>query len=377
MTDINDVFYGCSTATQSSSARPRRSRGDRSPTIDLHCHFLNDQVERLVAHLPQKKAELDVQMANAGQVSAIRNAELMRTTYRPKLIDIDVRLADMDAMGVDIQAVSPAPNQYYYWAEIDLAVEIVRTTNERIAEVCAAHPNRFVGLGTVALQDPKLAVEQADYAVRKLGLRGIEISSLVNGVGVADPKFDPFWAKMEALGAVVFLHPLGTSIGPRLNSHYLSNIVGQPAETTITLSQMIFGGVFDRFENLKLCAAHGGGYLPLYIGRSDRGFAVRPESCHCRRRPSEYLKRIWYDTVVHDADQLRHLINVVGASRIVIGTDYPFDMGHYAPQELLDRVAGLSEAEREMILGRNAAELLNLTALYVSDEISARGHDEA
>jgi len=368
MTDSNVLVYGCSALVRSPSERPPRPREDRPLTVDLHCHLLNEDVERLVANEPRKLGERQAQVANTGEASTIRNAELTQTTYKPKLVDIDVRLADMDAMGVDVQAISPAPSQYYYWAEADLAQSIVRTTNERIAEVCAAHPRRFVGLGTVALQNPKLAAEQADYAVRKLGLRGIEISSLVNGEGIAEPNLDVFWAKMEALGALVFLHPLGTSLGPRLNRYYLSNIVGQPAETTIALSQMIFGGVFDRFEKLKLCAAHGGGYLPAYAGRSDRGYAARPEACGCRHRPSEYLTRIWYDTVVHDPAQLMRLIDVVGASQVVIGTDYPYDMGHYDPHELLAAVSALTQADREMILGRNAAGLLGLQPFQTADD---------
>jgi aminocarboxymuconate-semialdehyde decarboxylase len=339
---------------------PRRGADGGRLTVDMHCHLLNRAVEKLVADAPQKQAEGPQQVLMSGEASAARNRELMTTVYRPKLTDIAERLADMDAMGVDIQAVSPSPTQYYYWAERDLAVVIVRSLNENLAEVCAAHPDRFVGLGSVALQDPQLAAEQAEHAVRRLGLKGIEISTLVNGVDVGDPRFDPFWAKMEALGAVVFMHPLGTTLGQRLDRFYLSNIVGQPAETAVALSQMIFGGVFDRHAGLKLCAAHGGGYLPLNVSRSDHGYKVRPESCGCARPPSSYLKQIWFDTVVYDPDHLRRLVEAVGAERLVVGTDYPFDMGDYDPQGLVDAVAGLTEAEREAILGGNARALLGL-----------------
>jgi aminocarboxymuconate-semialdehyde decarboxylase len=204
-----------------------------------------------------------------------------------------------------------------------------------------------------------LAAEQAEHAVRKLGLKGIEVSTLVNGVDIGDPALDPFWAKMDELGAVVFIHPLGTTLGARLSRFYLSNIVGNPAETATVLSQMIFDGVFDRHAGLKVCAAHGGGYLPPYIARSDHGWRVRPE-CGCQRPPSSYLKQIWFDTIVYDPDQLRRLIEVVGAGQVVVGTDYPFDMGHYDPQGLVEAVAGLTEAEREAILSGNAERLLGL-----------------
>ncbi len=292
--------------------------------------------------------------------TAAYNRELGRTVYAPKLTEAATRLADMDAMGVDIQAISPSPTQYYYWAERELAEAIVMGVNEHIAEVCASAPDRFVGLGTVALQHPALAADQAEHAVRKLGLKGVEISTLIDGVDAGDPRFDVFWARMEALDAVVFMHPMGTSIGARLNRFYLSNIVGNPAETTMALSQMIFGGVFDRYPGLKLLAAHGGGYLPAYAARSDHGWDVRPEAHGCKEPPSAYLRRLWYDTIVYDPDQLQRLIDFVGADRIVVGTDYPFDMGDYDPHALVDALAGVSEGERTAILGWNAKALLGL-----------------
>ena len=233
----------------------------------------------------------------------------------------------MDAMGVDIQAVSVSPTQYYYWAERDLAQAIARAANECLAELCAAHPDRFVGLATVTLQHPDLAAEQLTDAVRRLGLRGCQISTQIDGVELADRRHDVFWTRAEALGAVVFVHPLGCTLGERVTPYYLSNIVGQPIETTLALSHLIFGGTLDRHPGLKLCAAHGGGYLPSYIGRSDHGYAVRPESRTMAHAPSTYLKRIWFDSLVYTPQALEHLVREVGASQVVIGTDYPFDMG--------------------------------------------------
>jgi aminocarboxymuconate-semialdehyde decarboxylase len=336
---------------------------DRPRTIDLHCHLLNEAVERLVEDTPQKRGEPQVQIVAMGEASARRNAELNQGCYHPKLTDLTVRLADMDAMGVDVQALSPAPAQYYYWADRDRAETIVKAHNDGIAAAAAAYPDRFVGLGGVALQFPDLAAEQAEYAVRKLGLHGVEVSTLVNGEDLSERKFDPFWAKMEALGAVVFLHPLGTSLGSRLDSHYLANVVGQPAETAVSLSKLIFTGMLDRHPGVKLVAAHGGGYLPLTIGRSDHGYAARPEAKGCACRPSEYLPKLWYDTVVHDPVQLRRLIDSVGVSQVVLGTDYPYDMGHYDPHGLIAAVPGLTEAEAAAVLGGNAAALLGLDAI--------------
>jgi len=199
-------------------------------------------------------------------------------------------------------------------------------------------------------------------SVGKFGLRGVEISSAVNGLELSDERFDRFWSKAEELGCLVFIHPLGTSLGERVNRHYLGNIIGQPIETTIALSHLIFGGVLDRYPRLRICAAHGGGYLPSYIGRSDHGFAVRPEAAKIQHKPSEYLKRIYFDSLVYTAEGLRHLIEEVGVTQIMLGTDYPFDMGAYDPHAHVSAVAGLTEQERDLILGGNAARLLGIDA---------------
>jgi aminocarboxymuconate-semialdehyde decarboxylase len=328
-------------------------------TIDLHCHALVPAVEALVAGTPQKAAEAGEMMRSMGEASLAHNHATMLPIAGPRLVGIQQRLADMDAMGVDVQVISPSPTQYYYWAEPDLAREIVRAENEAIAALCSEHPTRLVGLGTVALQHPELAAEQLTHAVQVLGLKGVEISTSVNGKELDDPALLAFWARAEALGAVIFIHPFGTTLGERTATHYLANTIGQPLETTIALSRLIFGGVLDAHPGLKIVAAHGGGYLPTYVGRSDHAFKVRPEAVvTTKQAPSEYLKKIWFDSVVYDTLALRHLVDRVGATQVVIGTDYPFDMGSYDVHALVDSTPGLSEAEREAILGGNAGELI-------------------
>ena len=336
--------------------------GDRKAlAVDVHCHVLTLEVEALVSSDPEKQAETNAQLRMYGAESVEYNRKLFASLI-PQLTDINERLRQMDAMGVDVQVISPSPNQYYYWANIDLAKQIVAAQNERIGSVCAAHRDRLRGLGNVALQHPELSVEQLADCVRKFGLRGVEISSAVNGLELSDERFDRFWSKAEELGCLVFIYPLGTSLGERVNRHYLGNIIGQPIETTIALSHLIFGGVLDRYPGLRICAAHGGGYLPSYIGRSDHGFDVRPEAGKIKHKPSEYLKRIYFDSLVYTAEGLRHLIEEVGVTQIMLGTDYPFDMGAYDPHNYIAAVPGLTEQERELVLGGNAARLLGLNA---------------
>jgi aminocarboxymuconate-semialdehyde decarboxylase len=345
-----------------SRAAPVQVRRDRkSLTVDVHCHVLTPDVERLVSGCPEKQAEAAAQLRMYGVESVEYNRTLF-ASLMPQLTEVAERLRGMDAMCVDIQVISPSPNQYYYWADVDLAKQIVATQNEHIASVCAAHPDRLQGLGNVALQHPELSVQQLAECVGKFGLRGVEISSAVNGLELSDSRFDRFWSKAEELGCLVFIHPLGTSLGERVNHHYLGNIIGQPIETTIALSHLIFGGMLDRYPGLKICAAHGGGYLPSYAGRSDHGFEVRPEARKIKHRPSEYLRRIYFDSLVYTPEGLRHLIQEVGVTQVMLGTDYPFDMGAYKPHELIAGVAGLTEQERELILGGNAVRLLGIDA---------------
>lgn len=349
----------CCPATEHGSDASLTRARKRLFTIDLHCHALTPAVEALVASTPEKKAEAETALKTMGEASVAHNNQVMLPQAGPKLTRIEQRLADMDDMGVDVQVISPSPNQYYYWAERDLAAEVVRLQNENIAQQCAAHPTRLAGLGTLALQHPDLACEQLEYAVRELGLKGVEISTSVNGKELSDPTLRRFWDKAETLNAVVFVHPFGTTLGARTNSWYLVNTIGQPLETTIALSHLIYGGVLDAYPGLKIVAAHGGGYLPTYIGRSDHAFAVRPEaSVQLKHKPSELLKRIWFDSVVYDPMALRHLVDRVGPTQVVIGTDYPFDMGSYDVHTLVAQTPGLSDGERAAILGGNAAELI-------------------
>ncbi|WP_329352253.1 amidohydrolase [Streptomyces sp. NBC_01261] len=326
-----------------------------SPVVDFHGHLAVPAADALVAGTPGLTAELAAEQRAHSPASLTANrAQLQRLA--PKLTDVTTRLADLDAMGVDIQVVGPMP-MHHYWADPDLAIHLARTVNAAVAAHCATAPDRLYGLGTVPLQHPDLAVALLDQAVNDHGLYGISVSTTVDGRELADPAHDVVWQRAEELGVVVFVHPWGCSLGARLATNYLGNTVGQPVETTVALSQLVFTGVLDRFPRLKLVAAHGGGYLPTYIGRSDHAWQVREDARGCAEPPSAYLRRMWFDALVYTPRALRHLVEEVGADRVVLGTDHPFDMGVDDPVARLD-AAGLTPADRAAVAGGNALDLL-------------------
>jgi len=358
---MDPLFHTCTPYCRHDPSLRRERGGDQTLTIDFHCHMLSPKAEALVAGSPVKAGERGVQLRLMGEASVLHNEQAMMPPAMRRMSTVRERLNDMDAMGVDIQVVSTSPTQYYYWADEDLAEALVSAINENIAEQCASFPGRLAGLGSVALQHPQLAVAQLRHAVQRLGLKGVEVSSLARDMDLSDPGFEPFWKAASDLGCIVFIHPLGTTLGERLNSHYFSNLIGQPLETTIALSKLIFDGVLHRNAGVKVLAAHGGGYLPSYFGRSAHGSHVRPEANLQVRSPREALQQVWLDSLVFDPLVLRHLIDTVGASKIVLGTDYPFDMGNYDVHAFLDSVPSITAEERRLILGGNAAALLDIT----------------
>src|SRR5216117_4433654 len=301
------AFVGCdllaARAAHSQAGGRRREvavSGRRVKTVDVHAHCAVPEAMALMGLKPQPQT----------------------------LVMGQDRIRAMDEQGIDVEALSINP--YWYKAERDLAWALIRMQNEKLAELCASQPERFVAFATVAPQHPDLAAEQLEEGVKKLGLRGGSIGASVYGEELSDPKFHPFWAKAEQLGCLIFIHPQGGSAGfeQRLRgSGGLANVIGNPLDTTIALSHLIFEGTFDRFPGLKICAAHGGGYLPSYMNRSDRGCQVFPEQCKPgvpKKNPTEYVKQMYYDSLVFTPEALRHLVAEVGAGQIVIGTDYPY-----------------------------------------------------
>jgi aminocarboxymuconate-semialdehyde decarboxylase len=271
----------------------------------------------------------------------------------------------MDRMGIDIQAVSPAPHQTYYWTEPGEGQSLARMVNERLAEIVAKWPERFVALGSVPLQDSSLAVSELDYCVKKLGLRGVEINPSVNGMDLTDSRLalEKFFAKAQELDVVIFMHPIGFTQGERLVEHYFNNVIGNPLETTVAVSHLIFGGVMERYPKLKVVLPHAGGYLAHYWARMDHAWRARPD-CRTviRKKPSSYLEKFYFDTITFDRTMLAHMVERYGADRVVLGTDYPYDMGMEHPLDFIGGAPGISAADKAKIMGGNAARLLKIRA---------------
>ena len=334
------AFVGCDGKTPPATQGRRREvvvNGRRVRTVDVHAHCAIPEALAMVG------TEIEPALRMAQPVDRIRA---------------------MDEQGIDVEALSINP--FWYEVDRDVARDLIRLQNEKLAEVCAAMPDRFVAFATVALQHPDLAVEQVEEGIKKYGLRGVSTGGSVNGMELADPKLHPFWAKVEQLGVLVFIHPQGTDQleeSGRLNGNgVLTNTIGNPLETTIALSHLIFEGTLDRFPGLKICSAHGGGYLPSYAPRSDNSLRVAPDQdtgVKLKKKPTEYLRQMYYDTLVFTSEALRHLAAEVGVSQLVIGTDHPIPWQAKSVDHIL-KAPGFTAAERRAMLGETAARLLRI-----------------
>ncbi|HEX8168565.1 MAG TPA: amidohydrolase family protein [Beijerinckiaceae bacterium] len=337
--------------------RPGRETRPKSLTLDIHSHVGVPRAAQLVApHLdPATIPLVHFQSPETQAVNAKQEGDL-----KTRITNLDERLADLDAMGLDRQLVMPPPPQCYYTVPLDIAVEAARIVNDGLAEYVAHRPDRFTALGTVPMPDGEAAAKELERCMGSLGFKGVQVLTNVAGRELSDPAFAPFWAKAEELGALVVIHPNGFTHAERLRRFYFNNVIGNPLETTIALHYLIFDGVLERHPDLKILAVHGGGYLGAYWGRIDHAWGARSD---CRadlpNPPTSYLRKVYFDTVVFTPGQLRALVDTFGADRILMGTDYPFDMmdsdpiGHVV-------AAGFDEATTAKIVGGNAQRLLGL-----------------
>ncbi|MCY1674953.1 amidohydrolase family protein [Pseudarthrobacter sp. SL88] len=346
-----------------------------SPTVDVHAHVLLPALQQLVAEQDPAgfATHQELEVRRNGPESMAASGKMIKERW-PQLTDLDRRLQDMDAQGVDVQLVSPSPSHFYYFAGGELSLELARRANRAVREFVERAPERLNGLGLVPLQHPALMVEALEHAVLECGLLGVEIGSYAatpegdrTTVELSDPRLEPFWARAEELGALVFLHPFGCSLDERLDRFYLANTVSQPAENAVALSHLIFSGVLDRHPGLKVLAAHGGGYLPTTLGRSDHAWKVRPEARECAEPPSSYLKKLYFDSLVHSPTELRALVASAGPEQVLLGSDYPFDMGSDSPVTDV-RAAVLPAGDEAQVLGGNACRL----GITAADSLTAR-----
>src|SRR5437660_10362015 len=333
--------------------------GRRVKTVDVHCHVNAQGIADFLKGTPLER-------------NVNRPAHTGRQLQGVSDFNIDVplgpeRLAKMDEMGIDVQAVSI--NAFWYSADRDLASRLIDFQNEKLVVIVkAGNPERFVAFASVALQFPDLAAKQLEEGIKRWGLRGAAIGGSVPGEELSSPKFDPFWAKAEELQALVFVQPqnsaMGTGIWNRVQGNgVLGNVIGNPLETTIFLSHMIMEGTLDRFPKLKICAAHGGGYLPSYADRLDHGCVTFPDQCNkkLKKKPTEYLRDLYVDSLVFSPEALRHLVAVVGAAHIGLGTDFPYPWTS-TPVDHVMATPGLSDTDRTAILGGTMSKLLRIAA---------------
>jgi aminocarboxymuconate-semialdehyde decarboxylase len=324
--------------------------------IDVHTHVLTEET---IGLLQKEAPSIGLKLTPIDAESA--TLDVAGTPYRPFPrggFDVERRLADMAAADVDMQVLSATPQTYLYGQDAALAVQCAVIQNDQIAKLVAAHPDKFLGIATLPMQAPEKAAEELRRAMTKLGLRGAMIGSNVMGKNLDDPSFEPLWATAAELGAFLFIHPVTVAGADRLKSYYLVNLIGNPLDTTIAAAALVFGGVFDRHPALKVCLAHGGGFVPYQGGRWAHGWEVRPEpKKSLPHSPAPALDKFIYDTILHSKTSLEFLVQSVGASRVLLGSDYPYDMG------MLDcvrhvRSLAIDEKARATILSEEAMRLL-------------------
>ncbi|MGI9585976.1 MAG: amidohydrolase family protein [Acidimicrobiia bacterium] len=330
-------------------------------TVDIHCHLATPASRAPVE--PHRKPEYEPYDYFLSQDSKDQNAVYI-PQIREKLTDPAARIDDMDRMGIDIQGLATFVSEYFYWAPGAAAAESARIQNDNLAAIAAANPDRFVAMGaTVPLQDMDLAIAELDRVVDDLGFKGLQIGGTVDGHNLDEQRFRPFWEAVAAKGVPVILHPNGYPESERFDDYFLTNCIGNPLETSVAATRMIFSGLFEELPDIKLVLLHGGGYLPFYTSRADHTWEVRPETRVAipDHPPSHYMKQLYYDTMVFQPLYLRHLVEVVGADRVMLGTDYPFDMSETDPLKLISETEGLTQEDKSAISGGNAARVFGLS----------------
>jgi aminocarboxymuconate-semialdehyde decarboxylase len=327
--------------------------------IDVHAHYVPPESLKMASVIGARHG-LKMDKDGRGRAVVTRDGRPLLTQLKAEFFDLNLRFSIMDHQRVDMQVVSPASSYFFYWMPVEECLEYARWLNEQLADAVTKHPKRLVALASVPMQDAPTAARELERAMTKLGLRGAEIASNVNGRYLDDPAFDSFWEAAQALGALVFVHPNQVVGAERMKDHNLSNLIGNPVDTSLTFAKLIFGGVLERFPKLKFLVAHGGGFLPYTWGRLERGYRIQDSTlAKISKPPSEYVRLLYFDTITHSRMALEYLIENFGAEHVLLGSDYPYDMGDPEPVTSLG-AAGLGAAQFNRIAGDNVAKLLGI-----------------
>jgi aminocarboxymuconate-semialdehyde decarboxylase len=325
--------------------------------IDLHSHILPASVVEAIAAEPDT---FSARIESKDESRYVVHDEGFAYPVFDEFVEPEAKIRAMDRKNLDVSTLSPPPTMFYYWADAKTGSRVSRLINDGIAEFVATNPERFRGMGTVPMQDAEAAISELDRVVEEYGFQAVEIGTSVEELQLADEKFRPFFERAQELNVLVFTHPYYVGAKPGLEDYYLTNLIGNPLDSTIMVANLALSGRLDEFPRLKLCVAHGGGFVPYQIGRLEHGFKVRPETrAKTDTPPMELMRRLIFDTIVFNPLALRYLIDLVGANHVVLGSDAPFDMGDEDPLGALDAVPDLTSEEREQIASRNARTLLN------------------
>lgn len=330
----------------------------RNLKIDFHTHIISEDFLNLAEKYSDERWPVLEKTCDCGANIMIKGKKFREITDHAW--DAEARIKDMDEEGIDIQVLSPIPVTFSYWSHPEKGLELARFQNDFIASVVKKHPKRFIGLGTVPLQDVEASIKEMERAVNELGLKGIQIGSNINGRNLDDESLEPFFKMAHEQSIPLFVHPWETLGGERMPRHNFMYMVGMPSETALAAGSIIMSGMLDRYPELKVCFAHGGGALPYLLPRMDKGWEVWPHIRKTDKPPSHYAKLLYYDSLVYDENNLQFMIDRFGARQIIAGSDYPFLLREAPSGKVVDRLATLDDAEKEHIHGLNALEFLNL-----------------
>ena len=328
--------------------------------IDIHTHILPKEWPDL-----KKKygygGWIHLDHHKTGCARMMKDNQFFREV-ESNLWDPEIRGNECDNYGIDIQVLSTVPVMFSYWAKPEHGLDLSKLLNDHIASIVADQPRRFIGLGTLPMQEPSLAVSELERCVKELGLVGVQIGTNINGMNLSDDSLFEVFEAAESLNAAIFIHPWYMMGEKDMSQYWLPWLVGMPAEISRAICSMIFGGIFERLPNLRVAFAHGGGAFPATIGRIDHGFSVRPDLCAVDndKLPSTYLGKFWVDSLLHDSTALSYIISKVGMEKIALGTDYPFPLGELEPGTLIDEMENLSGDNKDMLFCRNALNWLGI-----------------